>query len=161
MYFFWSQITVVINKIEKSTQCDLNCIFYEISEYVNSFCIKIFPLQKKAISEHQFFENDVACECSLWKTIGKLMLVAIIQYTMFLLQSLPFKSQNCDVYFSKDFALETRLSTSPIFVIIYFQIWCSNTEYGQKSYQVDDHYTRYGTIEHTVTAAEYAPMLHD
>ena len=40
---------------------------------------------------------------------------------MVLLQSLPFKSQNGDAYVSKAFTLETRVSTSPIFVI-YFQI---------------------------------------
>ena len=31
-YFFCSQITAAINKIEKSAQRDLNFIFYEISE---------------------------------------------------------------------------------------------------------------------------------
>ena len=46
-YFFCFQITAVINKIEKNTQRDLNFIFYEISEYVNFFCLKMFPLQKK------------------------------------------------------------------------------------------------------------------
>ena len=51
---------------------------------------------------------------------------------MVLLQSLPFKSQNGDVYVSKTFTLETRLSTSPIFVIIYFQIWCFSTNMAKK-----------------------------
>ena len=37
MYFFCSQITTAINKIEKSTQRNLNFIFYEIPEYVNFF----------------------------------------------------------------------------------------------------------------------------
>ena len=61
MYFFCFQIT----KIEKNTQRDLNFIFYKISEYVNFFCLKMFPSQKKeAVGEHQFRENDVACECS-------------------------------------------------------------------------------------------------
>ena len=62
MYFFCPQITAIINKIEKNTQRDLNFIFYEISEYVNFFCLKMFPSQKKAVSEYQFRENDVACE---------------------------------------------------------------------------------------------------
>ena len=78
MYFFCSQITAAINKIEKSTQRDLNFIFYEISEYVNFFCLKTFPLQKKLFIEHQFRENKTACECCPWKTMGKFMLVAII-----------------------------------------------------------------------------------
>ena len=56
------------------------------------------------------------------------MLVAIIQYIMFLLQLQSFKSQNCDVYFSNAFKLGTRLSASPILVIIYFQILCSNID---------------------------------
>ena len=47
MYFFCSQITAAINKIEKSTQRDLNFIFCEISGYVNFFCLKTFPLQNK------------------------------------------------------------------------------------------------------------------
>ena len=64
MYFFCSQITAAINKIEKSTQRDLNFVFYEISEYVNLFCLKTFLSQKKAVNEHQFRENEVACERS-------------------------------------------------------------------------------------------------
>ena len=61
--FFCPQITVVINKIEKNvTQRDLNFTFYEISEYVNFFCLKMFPSQKKAVSEYQLRQNDVACE---------------------------------------------------------------------------------------------------
>ena len=42
MYFFCSQITAIINKIEKNTQRDHNFIFYEFSEYVNFFCFKMF-----------------------------------------------------------------------------------------------------------------------
>ena len=42
MYFFCSQVTAVINEIEKSTQRNLNFIFYEISEYANFFCLKMF-----------------------------------------------------------------------------------------------------------------------
>ena len=49
MYFFCFQITAVINKIEKNTQRDLNFIFYEISEYVNFFCLKMFPSQKELL----------------------------------------------------------------------------------------------------------------
>ena len=60
---------------------------------------------------------------------------------MFLLQSLSFKSQNCEVYFSNTFTVETRLSTSPIFVIIYFQILCTNTDLAKKHI---NNYTRYG-----------------
>ena len=51
---------------------------------------------------------------------------------MFLLQLQSFKSQNCDAYFSKAFTLETRLHTSPILVIIYFQILCSNTDMAKR-----------------------------
>ena len=51
---------------------------------------------------------------------------------MVLLQSLPFKSQNGDV-FSKAFILETRLTTSPIFVINYFQIWFTSTDMAKES----------------------------
>ena len=102
---------------------------------------------------------------------------------MVLLQSVPFRSQNGDVYFSKAFTVETRLSTSPIFVIIYFQIWYSSTDMAKKSYHVvDGHYTRYGInfmvtpnidtqcfdnwwtlqpMENTITAAECAPVLHN
>ena len=47
---------------------------------------------------------------------------------MFLLQLPSFKSQNCEVYFSNAFKLETRFSTNPVFVIIYFQILCSNPD---------------------------------
>ena len=50
---------------------------------------------------------------------------------MFLLQLQSFKSQNCDVYFSKAFTLETRLHTSPI-LVIYFQILCSNTDMAKR-----------------------------
>ena len=39
MYFFRSQITTAINEIEKSTQRNLNFIFYEIPEYVNFFLV--------------------------------------------------------------------------------------------------------------------------
>ena len=91
MYFFCFQITAVINKIEKNTQRDLNFIFYEISEYVNFFCLKMFPSQKKAVSKHQFRENEVACEYCHEKLWG-FTLVAIIQYIMFLLQLQSFKS---------------------------------------------------------------------
>ena len=61
---FCSQITTAISKIEKSTQRNLNIIFYEIPEYVNFFCLKTFPLQKKPVSEHQFRENEAPCEYS-------------------------------------------------------------------------------------------------
>ena len=54
MYFFCPQITAVINKIKKITQRDLNFIFYEISECVNSFCLKMFPLQKKLLVNTNF-----------------------------------------------------------------------------------------------------------
>ena len=54
MYFFCFQITAVINKIEKNTQRDLNFIFYEISEYVNFFCLKMFPSQKKLLVNTNF-----------------------------------------------------------------------------------------------------------
>ena len=57
-------------------------IFYEISEYVNFFCLKMFPSQKKAVSKHQFRENEVACEYCHEKLWG-FTLVAIIQYIMF------------------------------------------------------------------------------
>ena len=49
MYFFCSQITAVINKIEKNTQRDLDFTICEISEYVNFFCLKMFPSQKKLL----------------------------------------------------------------------------------------------------------------
>ena len=39
---FCSQVIAVINEIEKSTQRNLNFIFYEISEYANFFCLKMF-----------------------------------------------------------------------------------------------------------------------
>ena len=55
---FYSQITPAINKIEKS-----NFNFYGILEYVNFFCLKTFPLQKKTAGEHQFRENEAAYEC--------------------------------------------------------------------------------------------------
>ena len=29
--------------------CDLNFIFYEISKYVNIFCLKMFPFQKNLL----------------------------------------------------------------------------------------------------------------
>ena len=61
MYSFRFQITAAINKIEKSTQRDINFIFYEMSDYVNLFCLKTFPSQK-AVSEQQFCEKEVACE---------------------------------------------------------------------------------------------------
>ena len=51
---------------------------------------------------------------------------------MLLLQLLSFKSQNCEVYFSNVFTLEMRLSTSPVFVIIYFEILCSNSDMAKK-----------------------------
>ena len=58
MYFFCSQITLAIDKIEKS-----NFILCEISEYVlDIFVLKRFP-RKKTASEHQFRENEAACEC--------------------------------------------------------------------------------------------------
>ena len=62
MYFFCFQITAVINEIEKNTQLGLNFIFYEISEYVNFFLSYNVSFTKKAISEHKFRENDIACE---------------------------------------------------------------------------------------------------
>ena len=131
MYFFCFQIITVINKIEKNTQRDLNFIFYEISEYVNFFCLKMFPFQKIAVSEHQFRESEVACECCQEKLWG-FTLVAIIQY-MFLLQLQLLKSQNYDVHFSNTFTLEIRLPTSPIRVINYFQILCCNTDMAKTS----------------------------
>ena len=71
------------------------------------------------------------------KNYGEFMLVAITYYLMFLLQLLPFRSQNCELYFSNVFTLETKLSTSPVFVIIYFVfihffILCSNTDRAKK-----------------------------
>ena len=54
---FCSQITAAINKIEKSTQRDLNFIFYEISEYVNLFCLKTFPSQKKLLVNTNFVKT--------------------------------------------------------------------------------------------------------
>ena len=69
MYFFGSQITAIINKIEKNTQREHNFIFYEFSEYVNFFCFKMFP---------QFRGNDVACDCSPWKAMGKFTLLEMI-----------------------------------------------------------------------------------
>ena len=48
------------------------------------------------------------------------------------LQLQSFKSQNCDVYFSNAFTLETRLSTSPILIIIYFEISCSDIDMAKK-----------------------------
>ena len=51
---------------------------------------------------------------------------------MFLLQLLSLKSQDCEVYYSNAFSLETRLSTNPVLVIIYFQILCSNTDMAKK-----------------------------
>ena len=83
----------------------------------------MFRSPKKAVSEHQFRENEVACKCCHEKLWG-FTLVAIIQYIMFLLQLKSFKSQNFYVYFSNAFTLETRLPTSPI-LVIYFQILCS------------------------------------
>ena len=93
------------------------------------FVLKCFLPKKKAVSEHQFRENEVACECYHEKLWG-FTLVAIIQYIMFLLQLQSFKSQNCDVYFSNAFTLQTRLPTSPI--LIYFQILCSNIDMAKK-----------------------------
>ena len=49
------------------------------------------------------------------------------------LQLQSSKSQNCDVYFSNAFTLETRLYTCPILVIIYFQISCSDIDMAKKS----------------------------
>ena len=54
MYFFCFQITAVINEIEKNTQLDLNFIFYEISEYVNFLCLKVFPSPKKVVINTNF-----------------------------------------------------------------------------------------------------------
>ena len=39
---------------------------------------------------------------------------------MYLLQLLSFINENCEVYFSNVFTSETRLSKSPVLVIIYF-----------------------------------------
>ena len=127
------------------------------------------------------------------------MLVAITYYLMFLLQLLPFRSQNCELYFSNVFTLETKLSTSPVFVIIYFCFYffiyflMLYHWHDQKAYHVDGHYTRYEinimvtpkaqclllgpkegrdiqsfdnwwilqSMDHTIAAAEYAPMLHN
>ena len=57
MYFFGSQITTATNKIEKSTQRDLNFIFYEISEYVNFFCLRTFLSQKKLLANTNFLKT--------------------------------------------------------------------------------------------------------
>ena len=43
-----------MNKIEKNTQRDLNFIFNEISEYVNFFCLKMFPSQKELLVNSNF-----------------------------------------------------------------------------------------------------------
>ena len=51
---FCLQITAAINKIEKNTQHDLDFIFYEISEYINFFCLKIIPSQKKMLVNTNF-----------------------------------------------------------------------------------------------------------
>ena len=91
----------------------------------------MFPFQKIAVSEHQFHESEVACECCQEKLWG-FTLVAIIQY-MFLLQLQSLISKNYDVHFSNTFTLEMRLTTSPIRVINYFQILCSNTDMSQTS----------------------------
>ena len=61
-YFFCFQITAVINKTEKNTQCDLNFIFYEISEYVKFFLSENVSFAKQDVIEDEFRENDVACE---------------------------------------------------------------------------------------------------
>ena len=136
-----------------------------------------FP--KKTVSEHQFRENEVACECCYEKLWG-FKLVSIIQY-MFSLQLQSFKSQNCDVYFSNAYKLETSLPASPILVIIYFKILCSNTDMAKKSItftatpkalcfllgpnesrgtQCFDNLWILQPMEHNITAAEYATMLH-
>ena len=95
MYFFCFQITAVINKIEKNTQRDLNFIFYEISEYVNFFCLKMFPSQKKLLVNTNFMKMMLHVN-EVHENYGEFTLVAIIQH-MILLQSLPFKNQNGDV----------------------------------------------------------------
>ena len=46
-------------------------------------------------------------------------------YLTFLTWLPPFKSQNSRVYFLHVLTLETRFSTNPVFVKIYFQILCS------------------------------------
>ena len=69
MHFFFFLITAVINIIEKNTQRDLNFIFYEISEYVNFFCLKMFPLQKKLLVNASFVKmmlHVIAVHEKLW-----------------------------------------------------------------------------------------------
>ena len=59
MYFFCSQITATTNKIEKSSQRDLNFIFYEVSEYFNFFCLETLPLEKKLLMNINFVKTKL------------------------------------------------------------------------------------------------------
>ena len=87
MYFFCSQVPVIINEIDKSTQRGLNFIFHEISEYnffitmARTFLLTFLSLnvsfQKKAVSEHQFCENKVVCECCHEKLWGFTLVATI------------------------------------------------------------------------------------
>ena len=70
MYFFCSQITAVINKIEKNTQRDLDFTICEISEYVNFFCLKMFPSQKKLLVNTNFVKMMLDVNEVHEKTVG-------------------------------------------------------------------------------------------
>ena len=103
---------------------------------------------------------------------------------MFLLQLLSFKSRNCNVYFSNTFTLESRLFASPVFVIIWYgqkayYVDDHYTRYGinfmvtpkalclslgpneGRDTPCFDNWWILQPMEHTITAAEYAPMLHN
>ena len=54
---FLFQVTAVIDEIERSTQCDLNFIFYEISEYVNFFLLKCFLPKNKLLVNTNFVKT--------------------------------------------------------------------------------------------------------
>ena len=74
--YFCSQVTAVIKKMRKVPNVTLIVSFMKFQNMLTFLVLKFFA--KKAISEHQFLENGVACGCSPLKTIGKLTLVAII-----------------------------------------------------------------------------------
>ena len=65
------------NQTEKKTQRDLNFIFMKFQNML-TFLSSNVSFAKKAVSEHQFRENEVTCECCSSKTLGKFTLVAII-----------------------------------------------------------------------------------
>ena len=101
----------------------LTLFFYEISEYVNFFCLKMFLSQKKPVSEHQFRENEVACKCCHEKVWGfstcfccsyNHLKVKIVMYT--------FQTR---LHWKPGFSI-------PILVISYFQILCSNIDFAKK-----------------------------